>query len=403
MTDLDKLLQMASTDNISDELLAAYIDGNTTAEENEMIKASIPIADINDIAELSQDSLSFEEQLHFYDGDYGYLELSIPPVLNINDYQNNSNMNERVNYGYKPNYELDKFDPNIFQGAGNTCAIRAQEIILRDYGVMIPQENLVNYATQQGWFDPAPNGGTSKESTGNILEACGLEVSRTEHATIYDLVAELRAGHRVMVSVDSNELWIKNEPHLFQRIFGETKNFINDSVQNFLGIEGADHALIVAGTHINPYNPSDIRVTLIDSGTGQVCIDYSFKDFYDAWKDGNCLMISTKEPAPYQYNYHTHQMEPSGFYTEFDSSKLEIPEGLTNSFELASSYYQDFHDVVPLYDDMNTINLGNDFYDSGEGYQMHLDDSYYDNTIISDSGHQDLDSTTTGFDNMSAL
>ena len=37
MTDLDKLLQMASADNISDELLAAYIDGNTTAEENEII------------------------------------------------------------------------------------------------------------------------------------------------------------------------------------------------------------------------------------------------------------------------------------------------------------------------------------------------------------------------------
>ena len=37
MTDLDKLLQMASSDIVSDELLAAYIDGNTTAEENTFI------------------------------------------------------------------------------------------------------------------------------------------------------------------------------------------------------------------------------------------------------------------------------------------------------------------------------------------------------------------------------
>lgn len=81
MTDLDKLLQMASTDNISDELLAAYIDGNTSAEENEIIQASMPTEDLDDIKEIAQDSLSFEEQLHFYDGDYGYWELGIPPAF----------------------------------------------------------------------------------------------------------------------------------------------------------------------------------------------------------------------------------------------------------------------------------------------------------------------------------
>ncbi|MBQ7697389.1 MAG: hypothetical protein IJT35_02265 [Paludibacteraceae bacterium] len=96
MTDLDKLLQIASTDNISDELLAAYIDGNTTAEENEMIKASMPIEDLNDIAELSQDSLSFEEQLHFYDGDYGYWELGIPSVFQQNNLKENNNVENEI-------------------------------------------------------------------------------------------------------------------------------------------------------------------------------------------------------------------------------------------------------------------------------------------------------------------
>lgn len=85
MTDLDKLLQMVSTDNISDELLAAYIDGNTTAEENEMIQSSMPLEDLDNIKDIAQDSLSFEEQLYFYDGDYGYWELGIPPILDIND------------------------------------------------------------------------------------------------------------------------------------------------------------------------------------------------------------------------------------------------------------------------------------------------------------------------------
>lgn len=85
MTDLDKLFQLASADTISDEMLAAYIDGNTTAEENAMIESSVPMEDLNDISEIVADTQSFEEQLHFYDGDYGFWKLGINPVLDINE------------------------------------------------------------------------------------------------------------------------------------------------------------------------------------------------------------------------------------------------------------------------------------------------------------------------------
>ena len=122
MTDLDKLLQMASADNISDELLAAYIDGNTTAEENEMIQASMPIEDLDDIKEIAQDSLSFEEQLHFYDGDYGYWELGIPPVL---DHHSDSELMDIAS----PRYD------NIFSSAdnGNPFAKKSQDTSTHSY------------------------------------------------------------------------------------------------------------------------------------------------------------------------------------------------------------------------------------------------------------------------------
>lgn len=84
MTDLDKLIQLSSADTISDELLAAYIDGNTTAEENAFVESYAPQEDLNDISELVADAQSFEEELHLYDGDYGFWELGIPPVLGIN-------------------------------------------------------------------------------------------------------------------------------------------------------------------------------------------------------------------------------------------------------------------------------------------------------------------------------
>lgn len=83
MTDLDKLIQLSSADPISDELLAAYIDGNTSEEENNYIESFVPKEDLNDISELVADSQSFEDELHCYDGDYGFWELGIPPVLGI--------------------------------------------------------------------------------------------------------------------------------------------------------------------------------------------------------------------------------------------------------------------------------------------------------------------------------
>lgn len=269
-------------------------------------------------------------------------------------------------YGYEPNYQLDKFDPNIYQGVNKTCAIRCQQIVLRDYGLMFNQDELVAHATQMGWFDPDPeNGGTDKYSVGNLIDECGIPTTRNDNANVYDLIAELRAGHRVIVNVDANELWVKNEKNLFKRLFGEVTNRMNDSIQGIMGVEGANHAVIVAGVNVNPSNPSDIHVTLIDSGTGDVCIEYEFKDFQKAWKDGNYRMISTDVPAPFQYNYSTHQMEPSGFNTEFKPSMTETPAGLNNIFQISSSYIEKYENYEPQYDEeKNHISYEIDMHDS---------------------------------------
>ena len=267
-------------------------------------------------------------------------------------------MKNTKTYGYEPNYEIDRFDPYIWQGFDNTCAIRSQEIILRDYGIIIPKDVLVKYATEHGWFDPDPEkGGTPKGYIGNLIDACGIKTVRTEDATIYDIIAELSAGHRVMVSLDADELWVKNETNIFNRLFGEAVNRVNDTIQSIKGVEGANHALIVAGVNVNPHNPSDIKVVLIDSGDGNVCIEYSLKDFQNAWADGHCQMVSTTIPAPYQYNYSTHQMEPSGFDTDFVPSMVELPVGLDNGFVLADSYYSEYEDYLPTYDNEHTIEI----------------------------------------------
>ncbi len=294
-------------------------------------------------------------------------------------------MTEHKNYGYEPNNELDTFDPNIWQGNQPTCAIRSQEIILRDYGIYHTQDDLVDFATKNGWFNPDPeNGGTDKYAIGNILDACGIPTTRTDNATIYDIISELKAGHRVIVSVDADELWVRKEPNLFKRVIAQVTNKANDKIQDFLGIEGANHALVVAGVNVNPEDPSDIKVSLIDSGTGDVCIEYSFKNFHDAWNDGHCRMISTDVPAPFQYNYHTHQIEPSNIATSYAPSMAQMPEGLTNQFCLTDSYYDEYKGFTPEYDDdINPMETGVVAESESSNQEFHTDDNTFEDSILS--------------------
>lgn len=262
-----------------------------------------------------------------------------------------SRMKEHKTFGYEPNKAENKYDPIIDQGSRPSCAIRSQEIILRDYGIAIPQEELITFASQQGWYSDDPeHGGTPRHAIGNLLEVCGIPTMRTENATIYDIIAELRAGHRVIVCVDADELWVKQEPTLYKRLFGELKNRAQDAVDKLNGVQGANHALIVAGVTVNPKAPSNMHVTLIDSGSGDVCITYSLKDFQNALEDSNCYMVSTTIPAPYQYNYETHEMEPSSFNTNYYPSMAALPVGFSNEFSLEDSYYEKYADYEPVYD-----------------------------------------------------
>ena len=265
-------------------------------------------------------------------------------------------------FGYESNPNKETYDPNIDQGPLPSCAIRSQEIILRDYGIVIPQEELIQYAIQNGWYDPNPaNGGTPKQHVGNILDACGIPTQRTENASIYDIISELRAGHRVIVSVDANELWIKNEPSLINRMFGEFENKVQDAFDALNGVQGANHALIVAGVTVNPQDPSDIRVTLIDSGRGDACIEYKLNDFEEALADSNHYMISTTIPAPYQYNVETHEMEPSSFYTDYIPSMPSLPMGIHNNFVLDETYYEEHADYTPEYQTISPANKNSEY------------------------------------------
>ncbi len=178
---------------------------------------------------------------------------------------------------------VDGRSPWVQQHYEDTCAIRCQELILRDFGVNVPEDALRREAATCGWYEPG--GGTNPRDVGNLLELHGVPVHRYEDATIFNLTGELAQGHKVIVGVDSGELW---NAGLFEH------------VEDQLGLSGADHALLVSG--IDTSDPAQAKVILTDPGSGDVAKTYPLEQFVEAWKDSRCFMVATAEPAPLEFN-----------------------------------------------------------------------------------------------------
>lgn len=184
----------------------------------------------------------------------------------------------------QPSLDIE-FDPETYQYYSDTCAFQSQALILREYGFDIRQEDLIQVAKEQGWY--VEGYGTPEDKVGKLLEYYGLDTSRTEGNNIFNLANELAQGHKILVTVDSGELWSPG---------------LGEKMEDLLLGEQADHALLVVG--VDTSNPDDVKVIVTDPGNGNTQYAYSEKEFMDAWKDSNCFMASTNE-SPTEYLAHT--------------------------------------------------------------------------------------------------
>lgn len=178
------------------------------------------------------------------------------------------------------------FRPDFWQGETGECAIHAQFRILQDYGYRGTVDDLREEAIEHGWFDP--DTGTPSADIGKLLELHNVPCDMYFEANRYNLLNELAQGKRVIVTVDSSELWHKNT--ILEKSWENLKDL-------FPG--GADHAVVVSG--INTEDPNNIQVVLTDSGDGHRTISYPIEQFEDAWRDGHCQMIVTQTPPPPEY------------------------------------------------------------------------------------------------------
>lgn len=160
-----------------------------------------------------------------------------------------------------------------YQGQTGRCAIYAQKFAIEAItGREIPIEELVAVAEENGWFVPGENEGTVSLNMDKLVEYYGVENEMSFNNDIESLEEALNDGHKVIVSVDSGQIWKGEENDIFSP---ETT---------------ADHAVEVIG--IDRTDPENPMVVLNDSGTPNGCGELvPLEVFENAWSAGDSQMI----------------------------------------------------------------------------------------------------------------
>lgn len=317
------------------EKFAAFLDGNLSQSEMEQI-SKLAEHD-NTLNQLLDASSVIDDTLASYD------EIVLPDEIanqdfelpNLGIYSDNnimSNIEEisdsmeqtrqtcieeaQKQYGLEP--KNINFDPNTYQWEQDTCAIRSQELVLRSFGIVIPQSELIDEATSHGWYTKGQ--GTDIEDVGNLLNLHNVSNHRVDNANVFNLVDELGHGHKVIVGVDVDELY---------------GNPFWQSIKEFLIGKTPNHAMLVSG--IDTSDPKNTMVVLTDPGTGKTLFECPYDRFLSAWNDSECFMVATDNPAPLEFNYDT--------MINFDYDKGHV------SF-MGKMPFEKFHnEIVPNVDD----------------------------------------------------
>ena len=346
----DSLQDILSSGYMVDETLSTYDDWNQIVPDDIFTDSfDIPnvegILDASDIFPQNEDSIYAETVDVSYDVD----NITVTENDKINTINSNiQTMTNTIKIGtsnYGETGQNIKDPIFIQQPDDHSCALRSQQIILRDFGIDIPFKDLEKIAKENGVYS---DDGTSMCDVGKVLDIAGVGMHQVIGCNMFDLTNELAQGHRVIVGVDANELWYNDS------ITDKLKNWFDDITGN----QGGNHALIVAGVEVNPNNPSDVKVVLTDPGSGDLRIEYPMKQFMDAWKDTSCFMAATDALAPYQYDPISGMEIPSNFVVEQQFNQF-VAE---NSYQLSPDMINIPQEYQPAYSEHLDI-VGDDTYE----------------------------------------
>jgi hypothetical protein len=179
----------------------------------------------------------------------------------------------------------DQIDTYVTQDRLDNCAVAAQTNVINQFlhsDISLDEANYVAYSN--GWYEPGY--GTSWDNLGKLMDHYGVDYHSVENASIQQLAQELQAGNRVVIPVNSGELWD-------QGFFNDFKNWL---VEN-LGLDSAqftpaDHAVVVTG--IDMSDPNNPMVLINDPGVPDgAAMRYPADQFMDAWENSGFDYVAT--------------------------------------------------------------------------------------------------------------
>lgn len=219
---------------LSDELIAAYLDGNATAEECLLILQAM------------EHDAQLRERLR--------VSLTVDAEMGL--------LLQR-------SYQLPTAAMAAECEEGSFCCLECEKWVLRRRSIAYDEQQLLSNALRNGWLK---ENGTALHNVGRHLEQAGLSVSRQYDCHLQDIAAALEQGHDVIVAVDGGELL--GNSHLEQ---------IEDAL---LG-EMPDHTVVVIACDMHAQT-----ITLFDPNSSNQEDTYSFAQFANAWQDARNYLVT---------------------------------------------------------------------------------------------------------------
>lgn len=227
---------------ITDELVASFLDGNTTAEQTlAVLEAARHDAELKELLEIS----------HRVDDD---MVFSITGHL----------LHKRLSL--TPEEALAASDITT----RNLCAVQCEAYILQQQGIDIPFDSLVEQAQSSNWITSE---GMPIANIGKLLELHGFSVSRKYLASIKDIQQALANGHHLIAVIDGGEL------------VGDS---VQEALEDALIGEIPDHAVVITA-----YDPARKLVAIYDPQTIPALDEYPLAWFMGAWRDSRRYVVES--------------------------------------------------------------------------------------------------------------
>lgn len=232
---------------ISDELLAAYMDGNTTLEETQgVLDAAAEDAELRELLELS---MQVDAELEGYDLCSKPADLKTLPML------------ERA----------------ARNTVDNLCAIRCEGYALRALDIDVSDEVLEAESEKRGWLK---TDGTPLHYIGLLSGIYGLYVTRKYDCSVDDIINFMQKGDVVIAVIDNTELRQSiEEARRNDLLFGEKPN-------HTIVIKSID----LAQKYIDIFDPENSNLTK----------SYPLEIFRNAWDDSYNYLVSVSNQNTYE-------------------------------------------------------------------------------------------------------